>query len=429
MDDEPICHCCVKDEFLVALILEEGESAECSICAGCRQTLPLGRLVDLVDDILQQHFEPGFSHPVHNEEGDFSHTQQKGEFLIFHIAELIGVDEDDPLAMRICTELTECSLYDLHQGGEAKYDEDCRYVHSQIRSREAERRWEAFKADMKHGNRFFNSNAKVFLDWLFLGIESFKVYSNGQTVVRHLEKEALYRARRCDSVTQYEVILEHGAKELGPPPKEYAGSGRMNPEGVPAFYAALDRQTSVAELRPPVGGRLVSGEFKLTRPVRVLDFKILEKAYEAHPLSMFDPGYSEKVERRSFLQTLHGKITVPVLPNQKHEYLATQVMAEYLATQFDPPLDGVVFASAQVANGTNVTLFNHALATSADSVTMRFGLSVDGAGHQPHQPAIEYIPDSMIRHVVKEVVFCTDDLPRDDNQPESEDHDDYWDEC
>ena len=52
----------------------------------------------------------------------------------------------------------------------------------------------------------------------------------------------------------------------------------MNAAGVPVFYGALDRETCISELRPPVGCTVVSGEFRLNDEIRVLDFKRIEKA-------------------------------------------------------------------------------------------------------------------------------------------------------
>lgn len=52
-------------------------------------------------------------------------------------------------------------------------------------------------------------------------------------------------------------ITANPARNLGAPPKVRAGEGRMNPAGVPAFYGAFERETCVAELRPPVGIRQV----------------------------------------------------------------------------------------------------------------------------------------------------------------------------
>ena len=162
--------------------------------------------------------------------------------------------------------------------------------------------------------------------------------------------------------------------------------------------------------------------------IHVLDCIALDEAYETRPLSAFEASYEEQMGRRIFLKTLHAKITVPVLPNQEHEYLATQVMAEYLATQFEPPLDGVLFKSAQVRIGTNLTLFNHAVVASLEPGTAFANLDELLSSPPTQTPAVEYVPDTLVRHKVCRVRFITDDLARDDGQPESDEQYDDWDE-
>lgn len=427
MDEEMICFGCINDAYLVKYIKRTGVSAECSICSKKRKAIPIDDLVSMVENVLESYFSPGAEYLIRNDNGKISHSEQRGDPLAYHVAELLELDEDDPVVEHVLGELTSCSHYEAMQGGEAKYSDETNYVLCRIQPREAEHRWEEFKFNIKHGNRFFNKDAKAFLDWLFMGIDSFKVRNGSKSVVRELVDEPIFRARRCDSAAEYEAFSNNPAKQLGVPPKERAGSGRMNPSGVPAFYGAFERKTCVAELRPPVGGRVVSGEFKLTRPVRVLDFITLDEAYESHPVSIFDTTYADQMGRRSFLQTLHSKIRIPVLPDQEHEYLVTQVMAEYLATQYSPPIDGVLFESVQVENGINVTLFNHAVIAidTPFSYIENFDQLVELP--PPQNVAIEYVADSLMLHSIERVEYKTHDLSYDDNEPESVYYDDHFD--
>ncbi|MFP3335225.1 RES domain-containing protein, partial [Pseudomonas sp. SIMBA_064] len=87
-------------------------------------------------------------------------------------------------------------------------------------------------------------------------------------------------------------------------------------------------------------GTVVSGEFRLVREVKVLDFGRFEKADLGPMPSFFDAKYHSKLGRRDFLRYLHDAITVPVLPGAERDYLTTQVIAEYLATHCKPRIDG-----------------------------------------------------------------------------------------
>lgn len=94
----------------------------------------------------------------------------------------------------------------------------------------------------------------------------------------------------------------------------------MNPAGVPAFYGAFERKTCVAALRPPVGGSVVSGKFKLNRAVSVLDFERFENADLGPQPSYFGPKCFSKIARREFLRYIHNIISVPVLPGSERQY-------------------------------------------------------------------------------------------------------------
>ena len=212
----------------------------------------------------------------------------------------------------------------------------------------------------------------------------------------------LYRGRYCPPSSDPKKIILSPETELGAPPKDKARAGRMNPVGVPAFYGAFDRETCIAELRPSVGGMVLTGEFQLLRDARVLDFGVLENIFEAQPMSCFDPDYRMNMERRQFLRTLHSKISSPVTPDQEQEYLYTQVIAEYLSTQIEPPIDGVMFASVQRQGGINIALFLRLLAgipyqerTPDDPII----------GNGPFPSGVLYIPGTLDAHKIGCVTF------------------------
>ena len=140
----------------------------------------------------------------------------------------------------------------------------------------------------------------------------------------------------------------------------------MNAEGIPVFYGALDEQTCVAEIRPPVGSYVILGKFELLARVRILDLTALSTA--ASKISHFDSNYTEIRSRRKFLEEWVKEISRPVIPQEvAREYLASQVVADYLANRVKPRLDGMIFNSSQTGGaGRNLVLFNHACRVVAD---------------------------------------------------------------
>ncbi|WP_409284316.1 RES family NAD+ phosphorylase [Pseudomonas protegens] len=423
MDDQDavVCYGCVGDQYLQSLIKNKGTSAKCAYCKKKRKAIPVETLSDWIAEKLWAFFEN-------------TSVWERGDELNFHIAEMLGRDStDDVLVGDVCGELVTCSHWDIMQGGEARFDEFGLYMPRHVRPVETERKWQDFRTSIMHKSRFFNQNGKEFLEWLFENIDSFRNFRtsdrNADAVVRTIKASdnlELFRARECKSLEEAQLISSNPAEQLAAPPKEKASTGRMNPEGVPVFYGAFERQTCIAELRPAVGGSVISGQFKLTRDLRVLDFKRLEDAYEQAPLSLFDPEYRRKVERRKFLTTFHDKIKNPVLPKHEHEYLTTQVIAEYLSTQHAPQIDGVIFSSAQNSGGLNIVLFSHVV--SLDSVDE---MQPQSLIQNRQTLGIEYVPETLIRHKITAVKFDVHDEKYTGNDFDPfgtyPDHDEDWD--
>jgi hypothetical protein len=78
--------------------------------------------------------------------------------------------------------------------------------------------------------------------------------------------------------------------------------------------------------------------------------------------SIFDPTFIHRLEHAMFLKYLSRMMAVPVMPdNEIFEYLPTQAIADYLSTENNPPLDGIIFPSVQITDDAlNVVLFHKA---------------------------------------------------------------------
>jgi hypothetical protein len=134
----------------------------------------------------------------------------------------------------------------------------------------------------------------------------------------------------------------------------------MNARGIAVFYGATDGNVALAETRPPVDSKVAVSRFEIIRPLRLLDIEVLLSIYVDG--SIFDSSYLPRLEKAKFLRTLSHRISKPVMPEDEPlEYLITQVIAEYLAAQQEPALDGIIYPSVQ--NGgqqKNVVLFHKA---------------------------------------------------------------------
>ena len=423
---EAICCLCVHDSYLQDLILESGARGECLKCGKNNPSIELDTLANLIAEILRETVEEGELVDVWDFERDrISHTEQAGDSLSDFIGEILQVDEDDdPLIDYVLEKLVS------HSPGDEGFFDGEAYTRKKYRPFAVEENWIEFRNGLMHKSRFFNHKAKEFLEWLFEGIDSFKVGGFGPGVVRMLtplDCEPIYRARNCTPPNDHSAaILANPSDQLAAPPKEIAPAGRMSPSGVPVFYGAFERRTCIAELRPPVGGKVISGEFKLTREIRVLDFTALEVAYDRKVVSYFDPGYRRKIERRQFLKSFHRIISHPVAHDQEHEYLQTQVIAEYLATQHKPSIEGVIFASAQdkQEGGRNIVFFSQVISNEPlPPIADENGwYSLEST---PAEPGIEFVPESLMVHEIDQVLIKTKDTKVIDGQLES-DIDDYF---
>ncbi len=401
-----VCYRCVHDAYLGRQIQRSGTSSQCSLCDTKRKCLPLDVIVSRVNEILGSYITEG-EHVWRWSDGRIDH--QEGDSIDTWVSEVFGCDNIEPIVDAVCSRLTS-------------YSEEVNYSRQPFRPNDVGHQWCEFQEGMKHGIRFFNDSAKAFLGWVFKDLDKYSASSDEKAVVRLLTPEnspSIFRARTCMSYESVSEITANPARNLGAPPKERAGEGRMNPAGVPAFYGAFERKTCVAELRPPVGGTVVSGEFRLVREVRVLDFARFERADLGPMPSFFDSKYHSKVGRRDFLRYLHDAITVPVLPGAERDYLTTQVIAEYLATHYQPRIDGVIFKSVQESDGSNIVLFSHvACAATASVGRIRNGYALNGP-KEFDGPCIEYVPGSLIYHGIRQVKYATDDqaLPEDKPSP------------
>jgi hypothetical protein len=139
----------------------------------------------------------------------------------------------------------------------------------------------------------------------------------------------------------------------------------MNAAGIAAFYGALDPETCVAELRPPVGGLICIGAFRPRRPIYVLDFTRFERP--GRKIHILSKNYVSRTTQWAFMQSFEVEISKPVLPEDEHlEYVPAQAVAEYLTSEpvklgkRPLRLEGLVYRSSQHAGGKNVVLFGEA---------------------------------------------------------------------
>ena len=415
-EDDPVCWQCFEDEALQDHIRSDGSTATCCICGLDQETITILDLGALMYPILQEQFVSGpYDHVFDGEDDDSGHSQQQGQSLYELIEEVLG--HSVPFQNALERAIQKQDPADIADGGEPYFSDATLFVERPPYLGEHYERWRSAQEELRHHRRFFSEQVTGLFDSIFQDVEQrqgrLTPEGNVQSVVVSLpEGSVLFRARAADSSELLNIICAKPEQELGPPPRSAARIGRMNAEGVPVFYGAFDKQTCVAELRPPLHGKVAVGSFRATRELRLLDFRLLESGYWGlTELSYFQKDFGTEVERREFTRRLHTLIRAPVLPGCEAEYLITQAMAEYLAHVRNPGFDGLIFGSAQHEEGANVVLFpanfsEHGRATERLLTFMADSLTVNKVAR------VEYSSEELLLLEDKEgriVVFDSED--------------------
>lgn len=373
-DMPSICYICIGDRFLSAEIKDQENLGRCKYCDKTCEALPIETLADRVHEVIEEHFELVPSEPT---DGD-------GLFL-----QRVGLWPDgDPVANVISgvTLLRDEIADDLRELLHERHDrwgnykdslevDDLYGTESFYKERDPDDSpfpylWTRFQREIRSKSRFFSVNAKELLDLIFGDLHTYEAFDQ-RPVIREIgpgdDDRFVWRARVAQSTEQLETILKSPTKEIGPPVSQWEKDGRirprggrMNAPGISVFYGARDMATCVDEVRPPVGSHVVVARFEVLRTLRLLDLDALERIYVE--TSYFDPESSSRLSQALFLQRLASEISRPVMPqDETTEYLTTQAMAEYLANQLEPALDGILYRSSQTTgNSQNLVLFNHA---------------------------------------------------------------------
>lgn len=353
-----ICRKCIADDFLRAEIDANAEVVDCSECSQKRRGISIEDLGRRLESILRQYYVAGESTKhFASADDDNGSWQQLGDDLSDIVQDVLG--EYYNCHSSIVDAVKEAEDCDPASGDYGFWDDGANYQFRFIQYEpSAFPGWDETRRELKHGRRFFSPAAMSMFAALFEGIDDITARVEGRQAPVCYELpmgEQLFRSRVVDSESMQAEVIAAPSSKVGPPPPELARSGRMNADGVSALYTSTEASTCVAEMRPAIGSTLAVVELRTTRKLRVLDLRRLETAWAEH--SYFDPKYSEKRIRLAALRQLHEQVSQPILPGKESDYVVTQTMAEYLAHVCVKPFDGIVFRSAQDADGTNIVLF------------------------------------------------------------------------
>ena len=357
-----LCHTCIGDEFLSKQVEKEDNQAECTYCHETRPAITLTDLSYRINEVIKDHFEtlPKSDFPEQFRQGLYDNNSL--------IEEVAGLKQDIAAAVR--EYLLKEQAWKVDVKGEEKnaYSDEFLYEEREADTSDLRSAWSTLNEEIRSSARFFGATTVSTLQRIFETLASLGTIGD-KPLSREIKPgdthSNFWRARTAHSPREIKAIIESLSSQLGPPPSDKAKAGRMNAEGIPVFYGALEEDTCISEVRAPVGSYVVLVKFHLLKPIHVLD--LTELSNQDSKPSHFDPNYTKKHRRNQFQAELIGEISRPVMPHQEpREYIATQIVSEYLANLYKPHLQGIIFNSAQAGGtGHNVVLFNSACSVEA----------------------------------------------------------------
>ncbi|MBY2942808.1 RES family NAD+ phosphorylase [Rhizobium leguminosarum] len=369
LQNKNLCTDCVGESYLSALIADQGKIRKCHYCGERAKTFKIAAICDQVDGAFQRHFTRarmemnGYEWAMYKDPESSFEFEPDGDQTVYAIMGAANIAEEIATDIQQILEDRYSDFESAQIGETTEYDSELHYEELQPDDREWQETWRAFERSLKTEARFFSARAIEVLNSIFDGIDLMETRGGASLIVEGgpgTPHEHLYRARAFQSPGKLQSALLRPDKELGPPPSRFAASGRMNAPGISVFYGATDPETAVAEVRPPVGSEVAIGRFQVIRALRLLDLTALSGVIAAG--SVFDPEYANTLSRMMFLRSLSRRMARPIMPDdQEFDYLPTQAVADFLATETVTPLDGIIFPSVQVAGGKqNVVLFHKA---------------------------------------------------------------------
>lgn len=351
-EDKHVCAECVEDEYLKQIISNHVTEKSCDYCERKSRVAiaaPLSVVVEPIAGALFAHFAEPAGAGLPRDSGEWV-----GEEAITDTRdalESLGLVCNDTLFDDIEGSFINNAWYpcagghwlDIHEHEELRYA------------------WDSFVYEIKHRGRYFlfgkKSRASSALGERYTPITLLhrigKLVQDLKLVKSVPATTRMYRVRRTTEGIEFTEF-----HEVGPPPEEHVGAGRMNPPGISYFYLALERETALAEVldKPPCHAAVA--EFETIKELLLLDLTELPSLP-----SIFDSERRGERQGLLFLDSFVDAIAIPVTRDGREhvEYIPSQVVCEFFAQVMridgKGQLDGIEYPSAVRPGGKNVVVF------------------------------------------------------------------------
>lgn len=400
-----VCHNCIGESFLNFLILNTGTKLNCTYCKQVDNAFTLDDIAGRVHNVFNN-----FYRATNDEPEDWQYTLLKDKESTYEwdregdsVEDIVCdiLDADNSIAIDIAKILSDKHYdYELAKMSmESPYSEDSKYERKELDGKEFKNKWAQFEARLKNSSRYFGHND--FLNEIFRNINQLAKDRHSRLIVDigpDNDISTIYRARIIHPLSEIQKALVNPELGLGPPPQNLSKAGRMNARGIAVLYGALTSETAISEIRPPVGADVLVGSFDILNPLRVLDTEAL-KAIEVEG-SLFDSQYFEDLELCNFFNQLSYRLSKPVMPDDEpFEYLATQVISDFLSTNTELNIHGILYPSVYMGGkGKNIVIFSTSVIIEKNTNETTFQPPLDdeeGRDQYDYITILEEVPDGI----------------------------------
>lgn len=413
-----LCPFCFEDKGLRRRLIEIRPRFDEGFCDRHprRKGIPVGDIAELIDEVFRANFTfAGADWIPGDEEEPGYYGARRGAYLAEVIEEMTGAEDSD-VTETVTAQLIEDDFYWPGDGESAFYEEDQRYERIVGDDGGHGALWDRFCQTVTYEQRFLNPEVTDLLGELFKHIHLQRDEAKRTPVYVATPADGLriFRARPVTEAERKDVQADPEG-ELGPPPRRLGRSNRMNPAGIPAFYAALDLKTCISELRPVVGSEVAYAEFTLLRDIVVLDATRFSAA--PRELNMFARDHVRRLTQWRFMQRFMTEIAKPISPDDEpFDYVATQVVAEYLNKvhtvrigRDERRIEAIMYQSAQRPEGVNIVLLGDAARVHPRPETPSIRAPSLGLGHllrdKPPPPTLKLDEASLKSTTVAAAAF------------------------
>jgi hypothetical protein len=291
-----ICSDCVGEDYLSDLIEAQGSHARCDYCDGSGQIFTIEEMADRVETAFDQHYERTTDQPsdlewmMQKDKESTYEWSRKGDPTVEAIGHAAVLDEGPARDIQEVLDDRYADFESKQLGEETEFASGASYAEKGPNINQWHAEWLQFEKALKTETRFFSREAAATLETVFKDISDLKTRNGDKVVVDagpDTQHTAFYRARAFETDNDLEDALTHPEERLGTPPSSRARDGRMNARGIAVFYGASDPTAALAEVRPPVGSKVLVGRFDVIAPLRLLDLHALEQIGLSG--SIFDP--------------------------------------------------------------------------------------------------------------------------------------------